>query len=96
MKELRFSLLDHICCLLEEELTDPYDFREEYEKVLPRFFKHELYEIQQETELLIQFKNYYAMKRTMLISAGFTAFTFITGALFKIMHWPGANALILA
>jgi hypothetical protein len=95
MEELRFSLLDHICCLLEEELSEPYDFREEYEKVLPRFFKRELHEIQQETELLIQFKNYYAMKRTMLISAAVTAFTFIVGALFKFMFWPGASFLIL-
>ncbi|MFN5911542.1 MAG: GldL-related protein, partial [Bacteroidota bacterium] len=47
------------------------------------------------TELLIRFKHYYAMKRTMIISAGITAFTFITGALFKIMHWPGASAMIL-
>jgi hypothetical protein len=63
--------------------------------VLPRFFKRQLSEIQEETELLIRFKHYYAMKRTMIISAGITAFTFITGALFKIMHWPGASVMIL-
>jgi len=96
IEELRLSLLDHICCVLEEELHDPEDFRSQYEHVLPRFFRKELSEIQEETELLIRFKNYYAMKRTMLISAGFTAFTFITGAFFKVMHYPGANVLILA
>jgi hypothetical protein len=95
MEELRFSLLDHICCVLEEELDDPGEFRGHYEKVLPRFFKRQLSEIQEETELLIRFKHYYAMKRTMIISAGITAFTFITGALFKIMHWPGASVMIL-
>ena len=95
LEELRFSLLDHICCVLEEELNDPTQFKGHYEKILPRFFKRELREIQEETELLIRFKHYYAMKRTMIISAGITAFTFITGALFKIMHWPGASAMIL-
>jgi hypothetical protein len=95
MEELRFSLLDHICCVLEKELDDPDAFRSHYENVLPRFFKRQLSEIQEETDLLIRFKHYYAMKRTMIISAGITAFTFITGALFKIMHWPGASALIL-
>ena len=95
MEELRFSLLDHICCVLEEELDDPGKFRGHYEKVLPRFFKRQLSEIQEETELLIRFKHYYAMKRTMIISAGITAFSFITGALFKIMHWPGASVMIL-
>ncbi|TNF48895.1 MAG: hypothetical protein EP305_04200 [Bacteroidetes bacterium] len=95
LEELRFSLLDHICCVLEEELNDPANFQDHYTKVLPRFFKRELREIQEETELLMRFKNYYAMKRTMIISAGFTAFTFVTGALFKIMHWPGASVMIL-
>jgi hypothetical protein len=95
MEELRFSLLDHICCVLEKELNDHDQFRSYYEKILPRFFKRQLREIQEETELLIRFKHYYAMKRTMIISAGFTAFTFITGALFKIMHWPGAAIMIL-
>jgi len=95
LEELRFNLLDHICCVLEEELNDPADFQGHYKKILPRFFKRELREIQDETELLTRFKHYYAMKRTMIISAGITAFTFITGALFKIMHWPGAAAMIL-
>jgi len=95
LEELRFSLLDHICCVLEEELDDPDAFRSHYERVLPRFFKRHLSEIQEETDLLIRFKHYYAMKRTMIISAGITAFTFIAGAFFKIMHWPGASALIL-
>jgi hypothetical protein len=95
LEELRLSLLDHICCVLEEELNDPTKFQDHYRKVLPRFFKRELREIQEETELLMRFKNYYAMKRTMIISAGFTAFTFVTGALFKIMHWPGASVMIL-
>lgn len=95
MEELRFSLLDHICCVLEEELNDPNDFKGHYEKVLPSFFKRKLCEIQEETELLIRFKNYYAMKRTMIISAGITAFTFIIGALFKFMFWPGASFMIL-
>lgn len=95
LEELRFSLLDHICCVLEEELNDSVNFQDHYRKVLPRFFKRELREIQEETELLLRFKNYYAMKRTMIISAGITAFTFVTGALFKIMHWPGAAFMIL-
>lgn len=95
LEELRFSLLDHICCVLEEEWNEPANFQDHYRKVLPRFFKRELREIQEETELLIRFKNYYAMKRTMIISAGITAFTFVTGALFKIMHWPGAAFMIL-
>lgn len=95
LEELRFNLLDHICCVLEEELNDPANFQDHYRKVLPRFFKRELREIQEETELLLRFKNYYAMKRTMIISAVITAFTFVTGALFKIMHWPGAAFMIL-
>jgi hypothetical protein len=94
-EELRLSLLDHICCMIEEEMSPEQDFENFYQKVVPRFFKRDLREIQEETNLLLTFKHYYAMKKVMLISGTFTAFLFIVGAFFKFMHWPGASFLIV-
>jgi hypothetical protein len=73
-EELRLSLLDHICCMIEEEMAPEQDFVHFYKKVMPRFFKRDLREIQEETNLLLTFKHYYAMKKVMLISGTFTAF----------------------
>ena len=94
-EELQLNLLDHICCLIENEMSPENDFDEIYRSVLSRFFKKELKEIQEETDLLLTFKNYYAMKKVMLRSGMLSTVAFITGSFLKIMHWPGANILIL-
>jgi hypothetical protein len=95
MNELQISLLDHICCVIETEMLPEHNFEEFYQSILPRFFRRELREIQDETTLLLTFKNYYTMKKIMLNSGIFSAFMFLIGAIFKIMHWPGAGFILL-
>ncbi len=94
-EELQLNLLDHICCVIENEMSPDKNFDEFYRSVLTRFFKKELREIQEETDLLLTFKHYYAMKKVMLRSGMFSAITFAIGALLKIMHWPGAAAMLV-
>jgi 4-amino-4-deoxy-L-arabinose transferase-like glycosyltransferase len=96
LEELQLDLLDHICCVIESEVTPEKNFEEVYRSILPRFYKRSLREIEEETQLLLTFKNYYAMKKVMIISGTFSAFTFTIGSLFKIMHWPGAALLLQA
>ena len=95
LEELRDNLLDHICCILEDEMEEQDDFHEYYESILPRFFNNELIEIQKETDKLLQFKNFYIMKKIMYHSGAITALLTLLGALFKSMHWPGAGLLIM-
>jgi hypothetical protein len=96
MEDLKMSLVDHICCVLENEMTEDDQFEEFYTRIIPRFYHRNLEEIQEETKLVLTFKNYYAMKNVMIRSGAFTAICFTAGALFKLMHWPGAGALIIA
>jgi len=91
---LQQSLLDHICCIIEQNLEENGDFGEFYQTVIRTFYKKELREIEDETALLLTFKNYYAMKKVMMISGLATVLSFITGSIFKIMHWPGAGVLL--
>lgn len=95
LEELQLDLLDHICCVIETEHTAENDFETFYRSILPRFYKRSLREIQEETHLLLTFKNYYAMKKVMFMSGAFSAFTVLIGSLFKIMHWPGAALLFV-
>ena len=95
-EELQLDLLDHICCVIETEMLPDKNFDEFYRSIIPRFYKRELKEIQEETQLLLTFKNYYAMKKVMIMSGAFSAFTFTIGTLLKIMHWPGASLLLQA
>ncbi|MGZ3904588.1 MAG: GldL-related protein, partial [Bacteroidia bacterium] len=95
MEDLQLNLLDHICCIIEQNLKDGDDFEAFYQKTIQEFYKNNLWEIEEETITLLTFKHYYTMKKTMIIS-GTTAVVFLlAGAIFKIMHWPGANPLLL-
>ena len=95
MEDLKWNLVDHMCCIIENEMSDSDDFYLFFERLLPRFFNDNLREIQEETELLLTFKHFYAMKKT-LIYAGLTASFFtLLGSFLKVMHWPGASVSII-
>jgi hypothetical protein len=76
-------------------LNEGEDFYSFYKQVLPRFFKKELREIELETQNLLTFKNYYAMKNTLKISGLVSAVLTFLGATLKVLHLPGANISIV-
>lgn len=95
MEDLQYNLLDHICCLIEQNLEENGDFEGFYKKTIPKFYKHELWEIEEETITLLTFKNYYTMKKIMLVSGTISAAFLSVGIFFKFMHWPGAGMLLV-
>ena len=94
MEDLQLNLLDHICCIMEQELKENDDFERFYHETVKRFYKHNFREIEEETINLLTFKNYYAMKKVLIASGVFSVFAFITGSAFKFMYWPGASVLL--
>ncbi|MCB9044935.1 MAG: hypothetical protein H6550_02225 [Chitinophagales bacterium] len=95
MEDLQFNLLDHICCIIEYNLKEGDDFEVFYQQTVRQFYKNDLKEIEEETINLLTFKNYYAMKKLMIISGASAAFILLTGSLFKLAHWPGAGILFV-
>ncbi|MBK9639052.1 MAG: hypothetical protein IPO63_15140 [Bacteroidetes bacterium] len=90
LEDLQSNLLDHICCIIENELEENGDFEQFYFSTIKKFYKKELREIEEETISLLTFKNYYVMKKTMLVS-GVVAASFLTlGIILKFLHMPGA------
>ncbi len=94
MESLQQNLLDHICCIIENNLEETGDFEKFYQKTIKTFYKDELWEIEEETMQLLIFKNYYTMKKIMIISGVASAAIMVSGILFKLMHWPGTGALL--
>lgn len=94
MESLQQDLHDHICCIIENQLEANGDFMQFYETVIKSFYKKELREIEEETISLLTNKNYYAMKKIMIISGTVSAIVLSIGILFKFMHYPGAGMLI--
>lgn len=95
MESLQQNLLDHICCIIEQNLEENGDFESFYQKTVRIFYKDALWEIEEETLSLLLFKNYYTMKKIMTVSGIFSAVAMILGILFKFQHWPGASLFIV-
>jgi len=94
MESLQQDLLDHICCIIEQEFEANGDFEHFYKSTIKTFYKKELREIEEETKSLLTYKNYYAMKKIMIASGIFSAFVLSAGIALKFMHMPGAGALM--
>jgi hypothetical protein len=95
MEDLQYNLLDHICCIVEQNLESGGNFEDFYNKTIPKFFKHELWEIEEETILLLTYKNYYTMKKAMIYGGVISLSLIALGTVFKIFHWPGAAISLL-
>ncbi len=95
MEDLQNNLLDHVCCIIEQNLEENGDFERFYSQTIQTFYKDELWEIEEETLQLLTFKHYYAMKKTMLNSGIFAAFSLSLGLILKFLHLPGASIAII-
>jgi hypothetical protein len=90
-EDLQLNLLDHVCCIIESEYKEQSDFDQYCEEVLKRFYKKELREIEEETQLLLTFKHFYAMKKIMLGAGLVSAISIFSGAVLKFLHLPFAG-----
>lgn len=95
IEDLQWNLVDHMCCIVEHEMSETDDFYRFFERLLPRFFNDNLREIQEETENLLTFKHFYAMKKTVNIAGLLTVLLTVTGAILKVLHLPGAGISIV-
>lgn len=95
-EDVRFNILDHVCCIIENEMPAGANFYEFYKNTIARFYKKELKEIEDETQELITFKYYYAMKRTLKISGLISVFLILIGLILKVQHLPGAGISLVA
>src|SRR6218665_4053535 len=95
MESLQQNLLDHVCCIIEQNLEENGDFENFYQRIIRTFYKDHLWEIEEETISLLTFKNYYTMKKIMIWSGAFSAIAMILGLSLKFMHWPGAGIMLV-
>lgn len=94
-EDLQYNLVDHVCCIIEQNLKEGGDFESFYQQTISKFYKKKLIEIEEETHLLINFKHYYTMKKIMNISGLLSALFALTGIIFKFLWWPGAGILLV-
>ncbi|MFH0757178.1 MAG: hypothetical protein V2B15_07825 [Bacteroidota bacterium] len=92
-ERLMDDILDHVCCMVEENMQEGFDFDSSYERVMGSIGENHLPEIQHQTLLNLD-KKYQRMKNFTYVFGLSSALLAIVGAFFKRMHWPGAGILI--
>ena len=92
-EQLQDDILDHICCLVEEKMTEGENFDSSYQAVLSGIGDTTLFSIQHETLLLLD-KKFQKMKNSTYAIGLTGSILSLFGAFFKMMHWPGAGVLI--
>jgi len=85
-EDVKYNILDHVCCIIENKMPSCENFYTFYKNTIARFYHKELNEIEQQTQELLKFKNYYAMKRTLKITSLISIILIVVGALFKTLH----------
>lgn len=91
-EELRNDLLDHICTHIEQSGNE--DFESAYSEALQKFGGHHAMEtLQRDTYLLTTFRKSMRRQKLIYILGFITFFTITVGAIFKWLHWPGANII---
>jgi len=91
--ELREDLLDHIFTHIEtSNLTD---FDTAYNEALQKFGGYAgMHKVDRDTYLMTTFKSNLRRQKILYILGFLSAFTFFSGTLFKLMHWPGASIML--
>ena len=87
------DMLDHVCCMVEDNMEEGSDFESSYNQVLDTIGEKSLPEIQHQTLLNLD-KKFQRMKNFTYIFGLSSAILTILGSFFKRMHWPGAGIMI--
>ena len=94
--EMKEDLIDHLCCIAEDEMSKGKDFETAYHVVLQRFRPNDLSEIQNGTVFLYTSKSRKRLDRTLYVS-GFAALTgVLVTVVMKTLHLPFALLVFLA
>jgi len=87
------DLLDHVCCMVEEEMHLGADFESSYNHVLGSIGETRLSEIQHQTLLNLD-KQFQRMKNFTYLFGLSSAILTIIGSILKRFHLPGSGILI--
>jgi len=93
--ELKEDLVDHLSCVIEENINQGKSFEESYKEAYQIVCPNGFDEIYQETIMLLTSKKITIMRK-LLFLVGFIATIFLTTSfMFKALHWPNAGLILL-
>jgi hypothetical protein len=94
---LEDELLDHFCCFIEDHMAGGSSFQESLQRAYQSITPKGIEEIEEELQLLLNYKPQTIMKRIFYVSAFIVTFSLMFSLLGRHWHWEaGANYMQLA
>lgn len=91
---LHDDLLDHICTSIENRIRQGDPFEDAFLHTVKLFGPGGLMQVQQDTFQILTEIN--APMKKVIFTFGLTStFLLLAGTIFKLMHWPGANIMVV-
>jgi hypothetical protein len=87
------DLLDHVCCMVEEDMQAGSDFESSYGRILESIGDNQLQAIQHQTLINLD-KKFQRMKNFTYVFGLSAAVLTIIGSIFKSLHWAGSGILL--
>jgi len=94
-RQLCLELIDHACCHIEEMLENGIAFDEALKRSISLLAPDGLHDIEVELEHVLKPKIPTIMKTSLYFFGFIAAFFILLGIMFRIMHWPGADVLLI-
>lgn len=89
------SLLDHLCCMVENEPTTLGNWQLFVQTEIIKMHPIALHHLQTEKEIIIEQLKNNNMKKIVSNTLMGSVALLLTGVVFKIFHWPGASFIII-
>jgi len=88
LPDLRDDLLDHLCCIVEEQMREGADFHEAYQLALLRLCPNGADEIERETIFLLNIQKILRMKKLKYGIGLLASISVSVGYFLVLMNWP--------
>ncbi|MEL6625478.1 MAG: hypothetical protein AAFY70_13045 [Bacteroidota bacterium] len=95
IRTLRDDLIDHLCCVVESELSKGQSFEQVLENAVADLAPDGLIAIQHQTIFLLNAKRIKLMKQIMYTTGFIGAVTLTAGVTLKLLHMPFASELFI-
>jgi hypothetical protein len=95
LPSLREDVLDHLCCVLEQEDHSTLSFEERLEEAIGELAPHGLKGLESETLFLLNHKKFIQMKKLMYLIGLGSSISLGMGLCFKLLGWLGGDELLI-
>jgi len=89
------ELIDHLCCGIEQKMEQGGSFEQAFQEAMNDLCDTNLKEIEIQTIYLLTLSNSYPMKKFTYLSGFLATTSILTGFIFKVLHWKGADWIIV-